>query len=379
MASRGVVTAMSRTAPAVAALVVAVSVTVGLGVMIQSFRSTLERWLGGTLAADVYVSLPSVQASRAAGTLDPGVVAALTTHPDVAGWSSYRGVELDAPPGPFRLLAVSLDPRGESSFDFRAGGGPSAFRAFRDGQAVFVSEPLAYRRGLQVGDTLALPVARGTGRYRVAGVFYDYGSDQGVVMMARSSFEGAFDDTGVTSLSLFLREAADAERVVGELEARVPPGQRVVVRTNAALRAGSLEVFDRTFQVTAVLRFLAFVVAFVGVLSALMALQLERARELAVLRANGLTPGQVWTLVIGQTGLMGAVAGVLAVPMGLALATVMIHVVNKRSFGWTLRMEVGPSVLVEAVALAVVGAVLAGLYPAWRMARTPPAHALRGE
>jgi putative ABC transport system permease protein len=222
-------------------------------------------------------------------------------------------------------------------------------------------------------------VARGTGRYRVAGVFYDYGSDQGVVMMARSSFEGAFDDTGVTSLSLFLREAADAERVVGELEARVPPGQRVVVRTNAALRAGSLEVFDRTFQVTAVLRFLAFVVAFVGVLSALMALQLERARELAVLRANGLTPGQVWTLVIGQTGLMGAVAGVLAVPMGLALATVMIHVVNKRSFGWTLRMEVGPSVLVEAVALAVVGAVLAGLYPAWRMARTPPAHALRGE
>jgi len=244
---------------------------------------------------------------------------------------------------------------------------------------VLLSEPFAYRRGLEVGDSLTLPVAHGPGRFPVAGIFYDYASDQGVVMMARATFDRAFDDAGVTSLGLFLKEGADAEAVARELTARAPPGQTVVVRTNAALRDGSLEVFDRTFQVTAVLRFLAFVVAFVGVLSALMALQLERARELGVLRANGLTPGQVWKLVTTQTGLMGVVAGVLAVPMGLVLATVMIYVVNKRSFGWTLRMEVGPSVVVEAVALAVVGAVLAGVYPAWRMSRTSPAQALRGE
>lgn len=379
MASRGVVTAMSRTAPAVAALVVAVSVTVGLGVMIQSFRSTLTRWLGGTLQADVYVSLPSVQASRADGTLDPAALAAFIAHPAVDGWSSYRGVELDTPEGHFRLVALELDPRGEASFDFQSGGGASAFRAFREGGSVLVSEPFAYRRGLEVGDSVDLPVARGPGRFAVAGIFFDYGSDQGVVMMGRAAFDRAFDDTGVTSLGLFLKEGADGEAVVGELTARAPPGQTVVVRTNAALRDGSLEVFDRTFRVTAVLRFLAFVVAFVGVLSALMALQLERARELGVLRANGLTPGQVWKLVTTQTGLMGVVAGILAVPMGLVLATVMIYVVNKRSFGWTLRMEVGPSVVVEAVALAVVGAVLAGLYPAWRMSRTSPAQALRGE
>ncbi|HKJ02196.1 MAG TPA: FtsX-like permease family protein, partial [Longimicrobiales bacterium] len=260
-----------------------------------------------------------------------------------------------------------------------SGGGPRAFRAFREDGAVLLSEPFAYRRGLEVGDSLTLPVAHGPGRFPVAGIFYDYASDQGVVMMARATFDRAFDDAGVTSLGLFLKEGADAEAVARELTARAPPGQTVVVRTNAALRDGSLEVFDRTFQVTAVLRFLAFVVAFVGVLSALMALQLERARELGVLRANGLTPGQVWKLVTTQTGLMGVVAGVLAVPMGLVLATVMIYVVNKRSFGWTLRMEVGPSVVVEAVALAVVGAVLAGVYPAWRMSRTSPAQALRGE
>lgn len=110
-----------------------------------------------------------------------------------------------------------------------------------------------------------------------------------------------------------------------------------------------------------------------------MALELERARELGVLRATGLTPGQVWRLVVTQTGLIGFAAGVLAVPMGLVLSVVMIFVINKRSFGWTLEMEVGPEVVAQAIALALVGALLAGLYPAWRMSRTSPAVALRGE
>ncbi|HSW30133.1 MAG TPA: FtsX-like permease family protein [Longimicrobiales bacterium] len=379
MASRGVVTAMSRTAPAVASLVVAVSVTVGLGVMIGSFRGTLTRWLGGTLVADVYVSLPSTQASHAEGTLEQAVVDALRSHEAVAGWSTYRGVDLSDRVGPFRLVALELDPRGEAGFDFLAGGGAGAFAAYRRGGAVLVSEPFAYRRGVAVGDSLSLPAARGDRRYAVAGVFTDYASDQGVVMMARGAYDAAWDDGGITSLGLFLRDGADADAVVEELTARVPEGQTVMVRTNATLRDGSLEVFDRTFQVTAVLRLVAFAVAFVGVLSAFMALELERAREFGVLRANGLTPGQLWRLVTTQTGLMGLVAGVLAVPMGLVLAWVMIYVVNKRSFGWTLRMEVHPDVLLQAVALALAGAVLAGLYPAWRMSRTSPAAALRGE
>lgn len=379
MAARGVVTALSRTAPAMAALVVAVSVTVGLGVMIQSFRGTLVQWLRGTLVADVYVSAPSVVQARAEGTLDPRAVDALVGHPAVAERSTYRSRDLLVDGSEVRLLAIDLAPRGEVAFDFREGGGSDAFRAFRSGGAVFLSEPLAYRRGLHAGDTLRLPTAAGPRSYPVAAVFYDYGSDQGVVMMSRTTYERAFDDRGVTSLGLFLRPGVDRERVVRELEARVPAGQTLSIRTNAALREGSLTVFDRTFQVTAVLRMLAFAVAFVGVLSALLALELERARELGVLRANGMTPRQVWRLVTTQTGLLGLVAGVLSIPVGLALAWVMIYVVNKRSFGWSLRMQVGPDVLVQALGLALVGALLAGLYPAWRMARTSPAAALRDE
>jgi putative ABC transport system permease protein len=370
LAARGVTASLSRTAPAVAALVVAVAVTVGLGVMITSFRATVVRWLDHTLQADVYVSAPSPVASRAEGSLDPDLVRRLTAAPVVDGVSTYRGLELDTRYGPTRVVAIDLDVRGEASFRFLQGGeAVSVFQAFRHEGAVIVSEPFAYRQRLSPGDTVVLPAAGAAGgRARLP-----------VAMMARTTWDRLFDDDRVTSLGLFLVPGADVAEAVGLLQERAGPDAAVVVRANASLREASLEVFDRTFAITAVLRALAFAVAFIGVLSALMALQLERGREFGVLRANGLTPGQVWTLVTTQTGVLGLVAGLLAVPAGLILAVVMIFVVNRRSFGWTLGMEVGPEVLAQAVGLALAGALLAGLYPAWRMSRTSPALALREE
>ncbi len=379
IAARGVGSSLSRTAPAVAALVVAVSVTVGLGVMIQSFRGTLVQWLDGTLRADVYVSLPGPGASRATGTIWPDLVDDFVAHPQVSGYSTYRGIDLVREGDAFRLVALELDPRGEGAFDFLGGSPDEIMARFRAGEGVIASEPYAFGRGLDVGDPVTLTTDQGPRDLPILGVFYDYGSEQGAVMMTRSLYDSLFDDPGITSLGLFLTDGADSEVVVGELLAAVAPGRAVIARTNDSLRSASLEVFDRTFQVTAVLRLLAFVVAFVGVLSALAALQLERARELGLLRAAGMTPRQLGGLVVTQTGLMGLAAGVLAVPMGIALSIVMIFVVNKRSFGWTLNMEIGPEVLLQAVALALVGALLAGVYPAWKMSRTSPALALRGE
>jgi putative ABC transport system permease protein len=379
LASRGVIAALSRTAPAIAALVVAVSVTVGLGVMIQSFRGTLARWLDGTLRADIYVSLPGVTASRASGTLWPDLVDTFVAYPGVVGHSTYRAVDLLESGGGYRLVALDLDRRGRAAFDFIEGDADGAMQAFADGEGVIVSEPFAFRRGLARGGRLELPTPSGPQTLDVLGVFYDYGSDQGTVMMSRGLYDRFFDDPGVTSLALFVGDGVDSEAVVRGLLDTVAPGRTVIARTNDTLREASLEVFDRTFRVTAVLRLLAFIVAFVGVLSALMALELERSRELGVMRAWGLTPGQLWGLVVTQTGLMGLVSGLLAVPMGIILSVVMIFVINKRAFGWTLDMQVGPDIVVQAVGLALVGALVAGLYPAWRMARTRPAVALRGE
>jgi putative ABC transport system permease protein len=128
-----------------------------------------------------------------------------------------------------------------------------------------------------------------------------------------------------------------------------------------------------------VLRTLAVIVAFVGVLSALMALQLERTRELGVLRAQGMTPGQLWLLISQQTGLMGLTAGLLAIPVGISIAVIMMTVINRRSFGWSLELQIVPATLVQAVGVGLIAALLAGLYPAWRMSRTSPAEALRSE
>jgi putative ABC transport system permease protein len=120
-------------------------------------------------------------------------------------------------------------------------------------------------------------------------------------------------------------------------------------------------------------------VSFIGVFSALLALQLERRRELALLRALGLLPAELWRLVMTQTALMGAMSGVLSLPLGWVLAVALVRVINLRSFGWTVALSVDPGLLAEAAGVALVAALLAGIYPALRMARTPPALALREE
>jgi putative ABC transport system permease protein len=127
------------------------------------------------------------------------------------------------------------------------------------------------------------------------------------------------------------------------------------------------------------LRLLALVVAAFGVMSALMALELERTRELGVLRALGFTGGQVAGLVAIETGLLGLVAGLLAVPVGMALAAVLVFVINRRSFGWTMELVLGPQTLALAPLLGLVAGLVGGLYPALLMARASAAEALRDE
>jgi putative ABC transport system permease protein len=157
------------------------------------------------------------------------------------------------------------------------------------------------------------------------------------------------------------------------------PGEAFLVESSRSLRQGSLEIFDRTFRVTGVLRLLTLAVAVIGVLAALTALELERAREFAVLRANGLLPRQLVALILGETTLLGLAAGLFAVPLGTTLAALLIYVVNRRSFGWTMELAITPRPFVVALGLSILAAWVAGVYPAWRSSRTSPAAALRAE
>jgi len=382
LAVRGVADSLSRTGIAVAALTLAVATTVGVAVMVDSFRATVAQWLGSSLQADVYVSLAQVRSGPSRATLAPDLVQGIRALDGVAALSLGRSLTLHGPGGITDVFALevpaSLGPR----YSLAEGDPETVWDAFHAGTGVAVSEPLAWHRQLQPGDRIRLRTARGEQDFPVTGVYYDYGSERGEVLMTRALYQRWFDDAGVDGVGLYLQPGVDPAAVMEQvrtLAAAVAGSQQVRVRSNRELRELSLAIFDRTFTITQVLRILAVLVAVVGVLSALMALQLERARELAVLRATGFTPGQVGVMVTAQTGFMGLTAGLLAIPSGLALALVLIHVINRRSFGWSLETVIGVEVLVQALILAVGAALIAGLLPSLRMARTPPGEALRDE
>jgi putative ABC transport system permease protein len=179
-------------------------------------------------------------------------------------------------------------------------------------------------------------------------------------------------------LGLTLEPDADTSAVIEDLQAKLADYD-LIVQDNKSLLNSALDVFDRTFSITIALRLLATLVAFIGILSALMALQLEHTREYGMMRANGMTGGQLTIFTLIQTGLMGLVAGILALPIGMVLSLVLIYVVNVRSFGWTMQFTLLPNEFAEAFIVAVVAALLAGIYPAFKLSRLKPAAALRSE
>ncbi len=379
MAAGGIRTSLSRTSVAIAALMVAVSATIGVGVMVDSFRNTVRVWLDRSLQADIYISPPSMVMRRVDATLDNDLVQQLLSSEVVRDASTGYQTKVQTDIGLIDLVAFDLAVPSRSSFVFKEGTSEEVWPAFEDGGALMISEPLSYKYDLHKDDVLELDTKQGKKDFKIAGVYYDYGSDLGTILMDRSTFTASFGDVGYSTMALYVREGMAPADAIARLRTLVPENQQVLMRANQTLRSLSMEVFDRTFTITGVLRLLAVGVAFMGILSALMALQLERARELAVLRATGVTPGQVWRYVTLQSGLMGLFAGLISLPLGLILAGVLIFVINKRSFGWTMQLQVAPEILLEALILALIAALIAALYPAWKMSRANPALALRQE
>jgi len=196
------------------------------------------------------------------------------------------------------------------------------------------------------------------------------------VLMRRDLYRRYFDDDRISSLALYL----DPEQAPTLTELRrLFAGRELVISANRELRANALQIFDRTFAITGALNLLATIVAFIGVLSALMALQIERTRELGVLRANGMTLRQLWGMTLIETGLMGGTAGVLSFPTGILLAAVLVYIINLRSFGWTIRLTLDAETFIQALAVAVVSALLAGIYPMLRLRALQIAAAVRQE
>ncbi|MFH2002588.1 MAG: FtsX-like permease family protein [Planctomycetota bacterium] len=377
MAVRGIYAQMSRTSVAVAALALAVAATVGVGTTIASFRQTVVHWLERRLEADIYISAPGWVSRRNDGDLPSGLIESIAKIPGYETMNFFREVQVQDRDRVFNVIGSHIAPRARIGFVFKEGDPDAIWPAMEEDGAVIVSEPFAYRYNMGVGDSVELPTDRGRQSFAVAGVYYDYGSDLGLVTMAHPAYLRFFDDPLLSGISVFLEPGTDEEQFMDRVRA-LTKGE-LLVRTHRVLRDSSIRIFDRTFVVANVLQLLAVIVAFIGILSALMAIQLERSRELAILRANGLTPRQMGLLVMGQSTLTGLLAGILSLPLGTILAWVLVSVINERSFGWTLRFDPQAVIFVEALALAILAAAAAGIYPALKMAATPLATALREE
>ncbi|MCU7493850.1 MAG: FtsX-like permease family protein [Ignavibacteria bacterium] len=379
MASGSIVSQISRSAVAVAALSIAVSASVGIGTMVNSFRQTVITWLNGNLETDIYISPPGLVLRNNDATMDSALVRKIETLPEVKGYNFYREVTVNTGNDEVRIFALNVGPGSYNDFKFKEGDPEKFWPGFTRNDIVMVTEPFAYRHNIKSGDMISIPTEMGNRSFRVEAVYYDYASDLGMVTMAFDTYKKYWKDHRISGLSLFLKKGVKRDSLINFIRSMPDPNEEILVRSSNFLRKASIEVFDRSFMITNVLQVLAIVVAFIGILSSLMALQLERSREFAILRANGMTPLQLWKLLTIQTGLMGILSGFLSLPLGNVLAWILIYIINRRSFGWTMQYLILPGVLLEAIIVALAAALLAGIYPAFKMARTRPAIALREE
>ena len=378
MAPREVVNSISRTSVAVAALMVAIAVTIGVSLMVNSFRFTVDTWMNQILHGDIYVSVPGATVSQPLQAIDPQVITVLEQWEGVQRVDLLQNALVDSPAGPIQISANNNPNDGMEQLYRASEYAPGEIWGAVEQGAVLVSEPLANRLGLPLkGGVLPLYTKAGLQDFPIAGIYYDYASSQGNAILSLEQYRQYWDDDQVSAAAIILEPGVDIQGTADALKARLAEIQILLVRPNQVLRDDALEVFDRTFAITSALQLMTTIVAFVGVLSAMMSLQLDKQRQLGILKAIGLTGRQVWRLITLETGLMGTVAGLLSMPTGYVLALILVFIINRRSFGWTLQMQLTPEPFIQAFVIAVGAAVLAGLYPALRIIRRNTSEAIR--
>ncbi|MDH3420959.1 MAG: FtsX-like permease family protein, partial [Gammaproteobacteria bacterium] len=372
MAVAGIASGIARTGIAIVALAVAVSATIGVSIMVDSFRGSVGEWLEQTLQADVY-------AGAQRGAMDPALVAAISDLDGVEAVSTRKRAWVEDANGQTQLRVFEMPRASYAGTEILDADPAAVWPAWESADAVLVSEPYSFQHGVGAGDSIVLPTGGGPREFSVAATFQSYDINASGIMMSRATYLRHYDDDTIDSLGLYLHNEVSANEIVEQVEALSNDWQALYVTSRAGLRQESMRIFDRTFVITNVLYWLTLGVAFIGILSAMLALQLERARESATLRALGMTRTQVGGMITAQTGVIGLLSGLAAVPLGIVMAWVLIKVINRRAFGWQIDMSIAPDILLVSVAFAMGVALLAGIYPAYRAGRSQPAIAMREE
>lgn len=362
---------IGRVAVSVAALAVSLAMMVAITVMVGSFRQTVIDWAGQSLKADLFVGPASRRSGGRAATISEVVEGTVRGHAEVRAVDAFHSVTVPYADSLIYMGAgdFALQARiGALRFKSPSNGAPALERAqARD--AVIVSEPFANRYGKRVGDRLELATPAGPTPFEIVGIYYDYSSDRGVVMMDTHTLTRHFGEQRPTGLTVYLRDGAQATAVRNELLGSLEGAAGVFIYTNRWLREEVLRIFDATFAVTYALQGIAIVVALLGIIGTLMTMVIERRRELGIMRALGASRGQIRAMVVAEAAMLGAISQGAGLVLGLLLALVLVYVVNLQSFGWTIHLSIPWAALAQMSGLVVVTTLLAGLYPAQRAMR----------
>ena len=351
----------SRHRWAAAGLLCAVSMTGGMSVLVGSFERSVSEWITHLLQADVYLTSDANQSATAYNRLSAGTVSRITGDAAVADWDALLLVPLEFGGGRIKLAANSLEfyQRHNQFSWLKAPLDSDWCDGQRNAGQCAVSESFSERFRVDRGQVIQLPTPSGVQNLRVAGIYTDYGDDQGIVMVDRRHAQDWFATGEVSSLSLVLRAGEDPEAFRERLR-RENAGLSVF--TNVHLRSEVMRIFRQTFAITYALEAIGVVVALAGLGITLASILAERRLELTTLRALGMSRNDITHLAAWEGAILalGGTVGGLAASLGLG--ALLIFVINKQTFGWTLQPAIPlRALLVLGSVVPAAGAVVAGI------------------
>jgi putative ABC transport system permease protein len=348
--------------------------------MVGSFRETVLIWMNDRLPADLYLRPAGEPAPDRHPTLSLELADKISKLPGVAGVDRLRAYEISYDGMPATLASVDLGAlRSEHRSNFFSGRATEqVLSQIRNTDAVVVSEPFTYKHRVKAGDTITLSLGASRAAFRIVDVYYDYGSERGSILMDRQTMLRYLPDPAPSNLAIYVAPNSTSDTVRKEI-IEAAASYRVLLFSNRDLRTEAIRIFDRSFAITYALEAVAIIVAVMGIAGALLALVIDRRREIGLLRFLGAATSQVRKQILVEAGLLGLLANFAGLAQGFALSLVLIYVINKQSFGWTIRFHWHVVVLLGAISVVYVATVLAGLYPAQVAVKLNPLEAVHEE
>jgi len=371
--------AIARISVSVAALMVAVGMLVGMSIMVGSFRETVDLWITQSIRGDLYIEPAGRRGGGATVSIPPDIIKQARKLEGVAAVDTYRGVRMTYHDQIAFVVAIDFEVHQQFGRLQFLDGRPSdvVIAEAIANHGVLVTESFAYRHRVDAGDLVTLATPTGEQQLPIAGVFYDYSSDAGTIMMDVRHFGTLWKSSRTESMALYLTPGTAHEDVRKRFLTMVDNRLLMHITPNQDIRRRALIVFDQTFRITYALQAIAIVVAVLGVITTLTALILQRGREIGVLRAVGALKSQIRKMVLVESSLLGLIGAVMGCACGVALSILLIYVINKQFFGWSIRLFIDPWIFGQALALMVLTALLAGLAPARLAAGRGAADAMR--